>query len=170
MGQLLPFAVVWDHLEIYFRDVQFDYSSGRHCVDLKKEYPHTLFLNQKHRSLLPRVREIMEEQCKSIAIFQALELDYQVPGGKYSWGAYNLGDFATHRHRYYVLYCRLEEDQMLLKLAVPEFTTPSTYDPECEDYHRSKVEEYAAYCEQHNECNYLRTEQQRHENTLKKLI
>jgi hypothetical protein len=170
MGSLLPFSHVWDHLEIYFRDVQYDYNNGSYCIDLKKEYPYTLFLHQKNQSVLPKIRETMEEKCRSIAIYQKLKLDYRVPGSKNQRGEYRLNDFSSHRHGYYVIYCRLQNDQVILKLAVPEFDEPSTYDPEYESWHRARIEEYQNQCIARRQTNCLATERQHLENALKKLI
>ena len=169
MGQLLPFSFVYDNLKFYFRDIEFNRHTNKNQVVVKNEYPYILFLNIKHVKLLPKIREIVEEQCKSIAIVDLLKLDYQIPNSKGHDGMYNPYDFFMHRHGYYVVYCRLEEDQMLLKLAIPEFTTPSIYDPDYEHWHRARIEEYQEQCKRLGQLSNLERQQQLLENALKNL-
>ena len=96
MGQLLPFSFVYDKLKFYFRDIEFNGHINQNQIVVKNEYPYILLLNMKHVKLLPKMREIVEEQCKSIAIVDLLKLDYQIPNSKGHDGVYNPCDFFFH--------------------------------------------------------------------------
>jgi hypothetical protein len=164
MGRLVSLEEARKESLIYFRELE--YYDSRYQFKLKKEYPYAACLHVTKTQHLVAVRETMEQQCRSIAIYHYVEMDYQYPNNTDR----SYGDTTTQRHGYYVIRCQLEEDQMILKLKIPELDKPQIFHPRYQDWHSAKFEAYNRMCETTGSHNYLSYQWEKLNKTLSEML
>jgi len=149
MGRLVSLKEANEESLIYFREL--DYYGGQYHFNLKKEYPYAICLYYKKTHHLVTIRETLERQCMGIAIYHYVEMDYRYPDPM----DLSYGNFNVQKHGYYVIRCQLEEDQMILKLKIPNWDTPQLLCPEHQDWHSRLFEEYRRMCKNKALMNHL---------------
>jgi len=149
VGRLVSLKEANEDSLIYFREL--DYYGGQYHFNLKKEYPYPVCLYHEKTHHLVTIRETLERQCAGIAIYHYVEMDYQYPNPT----DLSYGNFSIQKHGYYVIRCQLEEDQMILKLKIPNWDTPQLLCPQYQDWHSKLFEAYNLMCEDTGSINHL---------------